>query len=57
MKFENSRWETVGIDDGFASTGGASYLSLSLTGGGITIPYVAYADLANSNKATVMYLN
>ena len=57
MKFENSRWRTVGLDDGFASTGGASYLSLSLTGGGITVPYVAYTDLANSNKATVMYLN
>jgi hypothetical protein len=50
MKFDGSSWQTVG-PAGF-SAGGAGEISIALDSS--DIPYVAYADLGNFGKATVM---
>jgi hypothetical protein len=47
-------WEAVGPATGF-SAGQANYISLALDGS--DVPYVAYRDGANSDKATVMRYN
>ena len=49
MKFNGTTWENVGTP-GF-SAGGASSTSLAFNG---STPYVAYTDVGNSSKATVM---
>ncbi|MGV8118949.1 MAG: hypothetical protein AB2L14_04205 [Candidatus Xenobiia bacterium LiM19] len=56
MKFTGSNWETVGTA-GF-SAGTAYYTSLAVyDDGGTPVPYVAYRDVGNSDKATVMKFN
>ena len=46
-------WEIVGVSP--VSTGASSFMSLALDSSGV--PYVAYVDVGNSSKATVMKLN
>ena len=50
MMYNGSSWENVGTPK--FSVGNVDYVSLSISSSGI--PYVAFRDTGNENKATVM---